>query len=734
MLSACAGESPGPPPLDEPPVQDEAKLPNVVLITLDTTRADRLGAYGYDNAATQNIDKLAGAGRVYQYAYSPLPLTIPSHAAIFTGMYPPTIGIRNNGTGKLEDSAYTLTEHLRNHGYATVGSISAFVTSSEWGFDQGFQKFYDDLPKPKTGDFWHNERPGEKVVDDLLNWMAKADREGPIFAWAHFYDPHFPYKPSKSYAEEIKGKPYDGELAYVDDQIGRLLEVFDPANTLYVIVGDHGESLGKHGELTHGLYVYDDTQRVPFIVSGPGVSAETVDESVSIIDVAPTVLSILGLPRMGAMDGRVVPMGDPDRPLYIESYQLAQRFGFAAHVGVVSGAYKLIDLPDLELYNLREDPGELNNLASQNAAEVARLQGLLKAFDFAVPATDPAHPVDPTVALQLEALGYVEVGFKGDLSGPLPDPKLHKEAIRLSQLAERHLRHKEVDASLKILKKLSVQYPEAIEFKTRQAMALIGEKRFEEANAIVEEALEQDPDNAMLKYSLAVNRARRGLHKEAAELFQEIAHSMPFSPRVRTMAVAAMFSTEGGEDEAVKLAFTYLEQYPKDRSLAGWLGVKLALAGQSEDAIKLLELGILADRPEREVALLLSGAMNVRGDRGRAGELLEQEVREYPNNVKAITALIGHLGIDKDWRGIVTVTEFPAERGFLDAAAWHARAQAMFNLGLYKQSREALGAGLEKEPSLSILLLLDANLLSKEGKKDQAKIRFEEAKAAKARE
>ena len=737
LLSACASEEPTTAPAPAPApaaVVAEVNLPNVVLITLDTTRADRLGAYGYDNAATQNMDKLAAEGRVYEYCYSPLPLTIPSHAAIFTGLYPPTIGIRNNGAGKLEDSAYTLTEHLRKVGYSTVGSISAFVTSSEWGFDQGFEKFYDDLPKPQAGDFWHNERPGEEVVDDLVAWMERGEREGPVFAWAHFYDPHFPYQPSEAYTQEIKGKPYDGEIAYVDDQIGRLLEVFDPKDTLYIIVGDHGESLGKHGELTHGIYIYDDTQRVPFIVSGPGVSPEKITEGVSIVDVSPTVLSILGLPDMGAMDGQAVPTGELERPLYMESYQLSQRFGFASHVGVVSGSYKLIDVPEIELYDVREDPGELNNLAQSKPEEVARLQELLKGLDYGVPTTDPAHPVDPSVALQLEALGYVEAGFKGDLSANLPDPKLHKEAIRLSQLAERHLRLQQQDEALKILQDLSKQYPEAIEFKTRQAMILIGERRLEEANVIVEEALEQDPENAMLKYSLAVNRARRGKHQEASELFQEIAQSMPFSPRVRTMAVAAMFSTEGGEEESMKLAFSYLEQYPKDRSLAGWLGVKLALAGELNDATKLLELGILADRPERDVAFLLSGTMNARGDRGRAGELLEQEVREYPNNSKAVSALIAHLGVDKDWQGLVTGTEIPAERDLLDAWSWHARAQAMFNLGLYKQARVALSAGLEKDPDLSILLLLEANLLSKEGRKEEAKTRFEEAKAAKAKE
>ena len=303
LLAGCQTEqSNNEPQTKQAEVEAEAQIgakPNVVLITLDTTRADRIGAYGYDAAATDNMDTLAEAGRRYQYAYSPLPLTIPSHASIFTGFYPPTIDLRNNGTGTLQDDSYTLTEHLRKHGYATVGSISAFVTSSDWGFQQGFEKFYDELPPAKQGDFWHNERPGKEVVDDLLEWLGSRESDQPVFAWAHFYDPHFPYDPPSSYANEVKGKPYDGELAYVDDQIGRLMSVLDPSNTVYVIVGDHGESLGKHGELTHGLYVYDDTQRVPFIISGPGVTPDVIDESVSIVDVSPTLLDVLGLPPLG---------------------------------------------------------------------------------------------------------------------------------------------------------------------------------------------------------------------------------------------------------------------------------------------------------------------------------------------------------------------------------------------------------------------------------------------------
>ena len=400
---------------------------------------------------------------------------------------------------------------------------------------------------------------------------------------------------------------------------------------------------------------------------------------------------------------------------------------------MVSGELKLIDLPEPELYDLHADPGELTNLAADRPEDVKRLKATLDGFGYDVPSSDPAHPVDPSISLQLEALGYVEASFKGDISADLPDPKLHVETVRLSQLAEKHIRHGEIEECLAILRDLSEKHPEAVEFKTRQAMALITDRRFDEANEVVEAALKQDPDNMMLKYSLAVNRARRGQHAEASDLFQEVARSMPFSPRIRTMAAAALYETDGGNDAGIQLAFTYLRDYPKDYSLAGWLGVKLALAGRTDEGIKLLEIGILSEVPERDVAFLLSGTMNARGDRGRARELMELEIRNYPNNKRAMSTLIAYLGQDKDWQAVVTVTETAAANGVLDAVAWHARTQAMFNLGLYKQSRQSLNNGLSQFPDSSNLLLLDANLLAKEGKPEEAKRRFEEAKAAKAR-
>ncbi len=322
----------------------------MLLITLDTTRADRLGAYGYAGAHTENLDALAARGQRFDHAYSPLPLTIPAHGSLMTGRYPAEHGVRANGDAWLEPEERMLAEVFREAGYATAASVGAFVTTREWGFGQGFQQYFEEMPH--GSDFWHAERGAAAVVDDLIAWKRGREDDRPVFAWAHLYDPHLPHVAGEPWISEVEGRSYDAELAYMDDQIGRLLEAFDPDNTLVVAVGDHGEGLGEHGEVTHGLFVYSSTMRVPWIAAGPGIPTEVVSQPVSLVDLAPTVLARAGLPPLATASGGVVP--GESRPVYLESWQLEQRFGVAPHVAVIDDGYKLIDLPKPELYALSD--------------------------------------------------------------------------------------------------------------------------------------------------------------------------------------------------------------------------------------------------------------------------------------------------------------------------------------------------------------------------------------------
>lgn len=706
-------------------VTEVAPRPDIVLITLDTTRADRLGCYGHELADTPTIDGLCNAGRRYSRAYSPAPLTIPAHAAIFTGQHPADLGIRDNGDGRLEASALTLTEVLKAHGYQTAAAVTAFVTTRTWGFNQGFDVYFDDVGR-EAGSIWQSERRGEEAVDDLLGWAETRDPTRPSFAWLHLYDAHFPYAPPDAYWEEWNERPYDGELAYVDDQLARVTAVFDPATTLFVIVSDHGEGLGDHDELTHGLYVYDSTQHVPFIVSGPGIDPSVVDDVVSLMDVTPTILAQLDIPPPEGIQGQAMPGGE-SRPVYMEAWALMNRFGFSPHVGVVDGDYKYIGTTDPELYDLKADPGE--TLMVDDEARLTELASVLATFDYDRPGNSRIA-TDPATAMQLQSLGYIEGAFVGDLTGTLPDPKPHAEDILASQKADKALRRGELKEAEALLRELMTKYPQALEFHSRLAGVIARQGRPDEAAAILEAALATAPGEPSLQAALGVHRARQGDYAAATELFQSAAESLPWAPGLRAMAVASQLSVAGEEGKAVQLGVRYLEAYPDDYAVAGLLGVVFAKLGAPE-ARQLLETGVKADRPEAEVAFLLGLAVMAEEDDQRAATLFAKELEHYPRNLEAAQAYISVLDRAKDYEGILNVSSAALLHNPTDLPLLHAKAQSLFNLKHFDVCRTELDLARAQHPKASSLMLLDANLLSKEGKNDEGALLFEKAKAAK---
>lgn len=703
-------------------------LPDVVLVTVDTTRADRIGAYGYDKAITPNLDALAGRGRRYDRAYSPLPLTIPAHASLFTGKYPPALGIRSNGAGRLEEAETTLAERMKAAGYRTAGSVAAFVTTRTWGFDQGFDAYFDNIDVG-GGNFWHAERPGAAVVDDALAWKKAQPTDRPLFLWVHLYDAHFPYFPPEPFAKQQEGRPYDGEIAYLDHQIGRLFEAFDKDKTVFVVVGDHGESLGDHGELTHGLFTYDATQRVPYLMAGPGVSTEVVAEPVSLVDVTPTLLSVLKLDVPTDVHGRVAP-GSPEKPVYLESWQLAQRFGLAPHVTVVSGAEKLIATPRPEVYGLG-DPGELTDLAGKIPPErLAELQAALAAFGFAPPGDAPQ--VDPESAMQLAALGYVEGRLDPSAIATLPDPKDHLKLVRRAQTSERHLLVGDVKKGTEILEELVKEYPKVVELKNRLAMAYGRMNRNEDARRLIDECILLDPDNLLLQVSKGTYLANAGKYDEAAVIFRKAAEALPYAPRLRAMAVAALRDGKH-QQEALDLGLLWLEDHPDDSSLAGLVGVMLIGARQPDRAMPWIEVGARGQHPEYDVSFFHAAALLARGDLEGARRSLAREVEFYPGNLKAGFSLANVLGMSKDYEAQVKELERLLQRAPKNAELHYKKTLALFNLKRYDQARAAVDAGLALAPEHPQLVLMDANLLAKEGKREVGAQRFALAQQLKER-
>lgn len=428
-LVACSSSEPPPAPLDAAAIRHagadgRADGFNLLVVTLDTTRADHVGCYGHETARTPNVDGLALHGVRFADALSPAPITLPAHASLFTGKTPPRHGARNNGTYRLADGHHTLAESLGEAGYDTAAVVGAYVLDSRFGLAQGFDHYDDAISsQARSGQF--NERTATEVTDAALAWLARP-RESPFFLWVHYFDPHATYRPPPEFADL---PAYDGEIAYVDAQLGRIIDHLEAeellARTLVVLTSDHGEGLGEHGEETHSILVYDSTLRVPLIFSapalfeGPGVVSDRV---AGLVDVTPTVLDLLGVAREAPLDGRNLFSSKPDetRTLYFESLVPFLNHGWAPLTGLRRLHDKLISAPEPEYYDLERDPDELVN-SYRSEPRIAALEDELRAL------REGHEPIDAAAEREaglseaeierLSALGYVRSHGGGARTG-----------------------------------------------------------------------------------------------------------------------------------------------------------------------------------------------------------------------------------------------------------------------------------------------------------------------------
>ncbi|MGD9724427.1 MAG: sulfatase-like hydrolase/transferase [Pirellulales bacterium] len=411
---------------------------NVVLITLDTTRADHLGCYG-SRFDTPAIDALARDGVRFEQCYAPVPLTLPSHSSLLTGLVPPRHGVHDNGPQRLDERATTWPEILSRRGYETGAVVGAFVLDHQFGLQQGFAHYNDQMPADSGGRFNYAQRNAAQVTDEALAWLAQP-HAAPVFLWVHYFDPHAPYDPP-GYDPAFAMRPrYDAEIYYVDTQLRRLLAGIDAqaaGPTLVILTADHGEGLGQHGEDSHGLFAYNSTLRVPLIVRFPDgrLQRRVVRAPVALVDVLPSVLSWLGIDVPLGLDGQLLPLADPPsatpRTVYFENQFPTSAFGWASVDGIMHGGYKLIRAPQPELYDLAGDPQERDNLFQ---ADNERSQQMMKQIesltsDFAaLPSLEEREAAvsQPELA-RLRALGYAGAArppTSAHLAAqPLPDPK-----------------------------------------------------------------------------------------------------------------------------------------------------------------------------------------------------------------------------------------------------------------------------------------------------------------------
>ena len=389
---------------------------NVLLITIDTLRADRLSCYGGTAVPTPNIDRLAGRGTLFTGAFAPTPLTLPSHASILIGTSPIAHGVHDNIDFVVRSEQMTLAEHLKAHGYSTAAVVSASPLDSRFGLDQGFDRYDDSFMAPGDPKTSPAEQNADAAVDKALKWLSSPPSE-PWFFWIHIWDPHAPYAPPEPFRTQYKDRPYDGEVAYTDFVLGRLFRALEEnresGRTLIVLTADHGEGLGDHGEKTHGYLTYNATIRVPLIIAVPGLAASRSPATVSHVDIVPTVLDILQLetpPGLQGLSVRPALAGKPlpSRRVYFECLSPYYELGWAPIRGYIAGDAKYVQSPIPEVYDLAKDPGEQKNIAStvRIADYHSTLEGLIAELTPAAP-LDARAKTSPELKEKLESLGYL---------------------------------------------------------------------------------------------------------------------------------------------------------------------------------------------------------------------------------------------------------------------------------------------------------------------------------------
>ncbi len=549
--------------------------PNVVLITIDTVRADRVGCYGYRQARTPNLDALARGGVLFQTVVASVPLTLPSHCSILTGTYPPLHGVRDNLGYKLGDSPPTLAALLKRNGYITAAFVGADVLGAGRGLNRGFDTYSSPFRRkmgrdnPLVFNLQDLQRRAEEVVSDVLGWMSARppSPSKPFFVWIHLYDPHTPYDPPPRFRTLLRD-PYDGEIAYADDAIGKFFgylkehALYDP--TLIIAASDHGESFGEHGEYTHGYFIYDTTLLVPLIIKPPlgsGITPHHIDAPVRIIDIAPTVLQFLGMPPASSMQGRGLlslilgkSTTSPTSVAYCETYYPSE-FGWSPLRALRSGRFKYIDAPKPELYDLVADPQETHNLYRTNRATALELKSQFESLVTRVTPREPPRRGTPSPAdvELLASLGYVGTSspiLVGSAGQPLPDPKdelgTYKVLLSVAQMASQG----KCARAIPLLTHLIQEQPALFLGHLTLAKCELATGKYEAAESALDSAVRLRPDNLEATFYRGICQFQEGRLNDSLSSLQSVAKTLHDEPYVH-FYLGSIYEREGSTEQAL---------------------------------------------------------------------------------------------------------------------------------------------------------------------------------------
>lgn len=642
---------------------------NILLITVDTLRADALGSYG-GRAATPNLDRLAQRGLRFTFAHAHAVVTLPSHSSIMTGRYPFEHGVRDNAGYRLDDQAETLAEIAKRSGMATGAFVAAFPLDRQFGLAQGFDIYRDVGGRMVAqGDFAFTERRAEEVVAEALPWIAA--QPGKWLAWVHVFDPHAAYEPPPPFDAQYRDDPYAGEVAYVDHALAPLLEAVSRSSrpTTIVVTSDHGEGLGEHGEATHGTFAYESTLRVPLILAqvGPGSvggQGRSVDAPVSHVDILPTLANLLQMSAPSDLPGLTLLAAEAGEPRhsYFEAMTPMLKRGWAPLAGVIAGRDKYIDLPIQEVYDLAADPREQRNLATSDAARARTLNADLRAFGAALPGEQRGESA--AVRARLESLGYV--------SGSAPrkarytdedDPKRLIDVDRLMMEGIDLFRRGQLPAAMEAYREVLARRPamglayrrlaflqwhaglrsEAIatmrsgrpaagadiELDVRLGTYLAEAGSPAEAIALLERVTAADPQNAEALNALGIAHGRAGDAGRALAAFTRVLAQDPRD--AYALENIGTVHLQQNDLAAARQAFARaLENDPRSSRAHAGLGVVARQSGQLEPAIRSWREAVVLDPTNFDALYNLCVVLLTERRGAEARPYVEQFVRTAP--------------------------------------------------------------------------------------------------------
>jgi arylsulfatase A-like enzyme/Flp pilus assembly protein TadD len=622
------------PPAEEPP--------NVILITIDTVRADHLGCYGYKLIETPNLDSLAASGVRFRNAFTPVPITLPAHSVILTGTYPMRTGMRDFSGNRLNGTQPTLATVLGQNGYSTAAVMGSAVLDSRFGLNRGFDFYYDhfDFSRLDERNIDAMMRPGNEVVDQALGWL-EGNHKKHFLLWIHLYDAHHPYNPPSPYRERYRTHLYDGGIAFVDAQVGRLVQYLKAhglyEKSLIVVAGDHGEGLGEHGEKTHGFFIYDTTLHVPMIFKLPDGAAGdklVVEEAANLADLLPTILDLVGVAQPRDLQGRSLVAAMRGKPTgvreadYAETYLPRIHFNWSELRGVRYRQYHFIDAPRPELYDVSSDPHELKNLyAAQRAISNEmrkRLGQLIRQYTPAAAVkTAEATGLDPALMERLKSLGYVAVSGGGDevLSDRrLADPKDRIGVYELVSDALAESQRGRYAESIAKLIEAGKMEKNSLPIHYLLALNYYRQKNFPSAVTEFQLTLKLSPDYALANYYLGLSYAQTQAWNQAVASFRRTL-DLDSTNYSAAYNLGAVFLKQGKVDDAeaafrqaIKINSNYAQAFEA-------LGELLTYQGKLDEAISSLRTALEIEPGYVKAREALIKALEANGQAGEAEEM-----------------------------------------------------------------------------------------------------------------